>query len=99
MTNQILNDVNKLHWSTRIIILCIIAILSLWIIVLMQKNTILLNNLETQLNAWSRFTYEDWLALYKIVQGNGQITTKEIVNIYWTKNTDYKNFLLIHYDK
>ena len=64
------------------------------IIVLIFMNLVLITKLDTFKKVWKRFTYEDWVALYKICSKNWGKKETLIYRSYWQKETDFKKFLL-----
>lgn len=80
--------------------ICMKTKIYLWLIVLTLAfaNLLLLQKLNEHVLTWRRFTYEDWIATYKMIEDKWEINLTEIINIYWTKNTEYKNFLLKKYE-
>ena len=75
------------HINLRIIIFVVISMnLYQWIKISEFQET------------WNRFTYEDWIALYNSCDLRTWPKTKMIIDTYWDKQTDFKNFLLLKYE-
>lgn len=63
------------------------------IIILIIANITLISKVDIFNKEGKRFTYQDWLVLYKICQKNWGSKDKIIKEIYQWNNTDFKKFL------
>ena len=72
----------------------ILRITLMVVIVLVFMNLVLITKLDTFKKEGKRFTYEDWVALYKICSKNWGKKEAIIYRNYWQKETDFKHFLL-----
>ena len=86
-----MNEKCKIKTSVKIYIWLIIIFL--WYL-----NIHIALELDNQLKVWKRFTYEDWLALYNSCSLKPWPKTKKLIEIYWDKQTDFKNYLLLKYE-
>jgi len=66
--------------------------------ILWFANIFLLLKLDEQITVWKRFTYEDWLILYKLCMTATGTTLNDVVWIYWNNQTDFKNYILENYE-
>ena len=85
------NELNKLSWKSRIMLLIIISLLIIANLALLQK-------LDEHAELGTRFTFQDWVMLYNICQTKEWVDLKKIVETYWNKQTDFKNFILLEYE-
>ena len=82
-----LNDKWQIKTRNKIYICLIFFLLTF-------ANITLLAKLKEQEWKWARFTYEDGVALFNYCQLKAWPKTKMIVDTYWDKQTDFKNYLL-----
>ena len=53
----------------------------------------------TMRDAWLRFTFDDWVVLFNICSQKTWPKVSVINKLYWDKQTDFKTYLLNHYEK
>ena len=81
----------QIETKTRIYIF--LSILILWFL-----NIYLIMIINNTRHISNNLTYEDWVILYKFCDLRTWPKLKTIVNVYWNKQTDFKNFLLKQYE-
>jgi len=85
-----INELNNLKWRTKLVLMSITVLL-------LVANLVLLQKLDEHVSIWNRFTYNDWVALYKLNKEGSLKNIEDIMNVYEWKNTDFKDFLIINH--
>jgi len=62
------------------------------VILLIIMNLVLISKMDMFKKKGKRFTYTDWVVLYNLCKTKE--TKEDILKLYWSKDTDFKEYLL-----